>query len=74
MWCIAFLENPAPVGFNRILWDAPSYKSYHDGESSFQNTNGTTVGFRLPAEFNGADPNSLLGLGANIRFFRLSRP
>lgn len=74
MWCIAFLENPAPVGFNRILWDTQSSKSYHDGESLFQNTDGTAVGFRLPVKFTGADKNSLLGLGARIRFFRMSRP
>lgn len=72
MWCIAYLDNPVPSGTNRILWDTSFYQSYVDLNSGlFINSDHTVVGFRLTSNFLTAEPQSLLGLGARIRFFRV---
>ncbi|MDP2593703.1 MAG: hypothetical protein Q8P52_03590 [bacterium] len=71
MWCVVFLENPAPAGFNRLVWDTPNYKAHYDTQSIHLNATGTIAAFRLPEEFAATEPNALLLLSAEIRFFQI---
>lgn len=71
LWCVAFLENPAPAGFNRVLWDTASFQSYHDLWEVVKNTSDTVVAFRLPAQLTDTEPSVLQTVPATVRFFRV---